>query len=106
LLAPFAPHLAEELWVRLHSTFGQVAPSLVYATWPKFDAALLVESEIEIPVQVNGKLRDVIKVSANAAQADLETAAKNSEKVKLFIEGKTIKKVIVVPKKMVNLIVG
>ena len=106
LLAPFAPHIAEELWARLHSTFGQVTPSLAYAPWPKFDAALLVESEIEIPVQVNGKLRDVIKVSANATQADLETAAKNSEKVKPFIEGKTIKKTIVVPKKMVNLIVG
>ena len=106
LLAPFAPHLAEELWARLHATFGQTAPSLAYAPWPKFDAALLVESEIEIPVQVNGKLRDVIKVSANATQADLEAAAKNSEKVKPFIEGKTIKKIIVVPKKMVNLIVG
>jgi leucyl-tRNA synthetase len=106
LLAPFAPHLAEELWARLHATFGQTAPSLAYAPWPKFDAALLVESEIEIPVQVNGKLRDVIKVSVNATQADLETAAKNSEKVKPFIEGKTIRKIIVVPKKMVNLIVG
>jgi leucyl-tRNA synthetase len=106
LLAPFAPHLAEELWARLHATFGQTAPSLAYAPWPKFDAALLVENEIEIPVQVNGKLRDVIKVSVNAPQADLETAAKNSEKVKSFIEGKTIRKIIVVPKKMVNLIVG
>jgi leucyl-tRNA synthetase len=106
LLAPFAPHLAEELWAKLHSTFGQIAPSLAYAAWPKFDSALLVESEIEIPVQVNGKLRDVIKVSATATQADLETAAKNSEKVKPFLEGKTIKKIIVVPKKMVNLIVG
>jgi leucyl-tRNA synthetase len=106
LLAPFAPHLAEELWARLHATFGQTAPSLAYAPWPKFDAALLVENEIEIPVQVNGKLRDVIKVSVNATPADLETAAKNSEKVKPFIEGKTIRKIIVVPKKMVNLIVG
>ncbi len=59
LLAPFAPHLAEELWARLHATFGQTAPSLAYAPWPKFDAALLVESEIEIPVQVNGKFRDI-----------------------------------------------
>ncbi|HVU07087.1 MAG TPA: leucine--tRNA ligase [Verrucomicrobiae bacterium] len=106
LLAPFAPHLAEELWAKLHSTFGQISPSLTYAAWPKFDPALLVESESEIPVQVNGKLRDVIKVSATATQADLETVAKNSEKVKPFIEGKTIKKVIIVPKKMVNLIVG
>jgi len=106
LLAPFAPHLAEELWARLHSTFGQVAPSLTYAVWPKYDPALLVESEIEIPVQVNGKFRDVIKVAAEADNATIEAAAKASEKVQLFIAGKTIKKVIIVPKKMVNLIVG
>jgi leucyl-tRNA synthetase len=104
LLAPFAPHLAEELWARLHSTFGQVAPSLTYAAWPKFDPALLVESEIEIPVQVNGKFRDVIKVAADADNATIEAAAKASEKVQVFIAGKSIKKVIIVPKKMVNLI--
>jgi len=106
LLAPFAPHLAEELWARLHSTFGQRAPSLPYAEWPKFDPALLVESEIEIPVSVNGKMRDVIKVSVAADNAALEAAAKASEKVKPFLDGKTIKKVIVVPKKMVNIVVG
>jgi leucyl-tRNA synthetase len=108
LLQPFAPHLAEELWSNLDFYFElpNQEIALAYQPWPKFDAALLVENEIEIPVQVNGKLRDVIKVSMNAPQADLETAAKNSEKVKPFIEGKTIKKIIVVPKKMVNLIVG
>ncbi len=106
LLAPFAPHLAEELWARLHSTFGQVAPSLTYAIWPKFDPALLVESEIELPVQVNGKFRDVIKVAVDADNATIEAAAKASEKVQLFIAGKSIKKVIIVPKKMVNLIAG
>jgi len=106
LLAPFAPHLAEELWARLHSTFGQVAPSLVYTPWPKFDPALLVESEIEVPVQVNGKLRDVIKVPADADNAMLEAAAKASEKVQPFLVGKTIKKVIVVPKRMVNIAVA
>jgi leucyl-tRNA synthetase len=108
LLAPFAPHLAEELWERLHAsriTHHASIPSLSYASWPKFDPALLVESEIEIPVQVNGKLRDVIRVPADASQADLEAAAKNSEKVKPFITGKTIRKVIVVPKKLVNIAV-
>ncbi|MEI9865944.1 MAG: class I tRNA ligase family protein [Limisphaerales bacterium] len=104
LLAPFAPHLAEELWARLHSTFGQTAPSLAYAPWPKFNAALLVESEIEIPVQVNGKLRDVIKVSVNATGAELETLALANEKAKPYYEGKTIKKIIVVPKKLVNIV--
>jgi leucyl-tRNA synthetase len=106
LLQPFAPHIAEELWQKLTANSQLPSANLAYAPWPKFDAALLVESEIEIPVQVNGKLRDVIKVSATADNATIEAAAKNSEKVKPFIEGKTIKKIIVVPKKMVNLIVG
>jgi leucyl-tRNA synthetase len=105
LLAPFAPHLAEELWEKLSAVCHQPS-ALSYAPWPKFDPALLVESEIEIPVQVNGKLRDVIKVSADADNATLEAAAKASEKVKPFIEGKTIKKVIVVPKKLVNIAVA
>ena len=85
IASPFAPHIAEELWARLHSTFGQTAPSLAYASWPKFDAALLVESEIEIPVQVNGKFRDTIKVAVEADNATIEAAAKASEKAQQFI---------------------
>ena len=110
LLQPFAPHLAEELWAKLniqHPTSNIQHPTaLAYACWPKFDPALLVEDTLEIPVQVNGKLRVVIKVPANATQADLETAAKNSAEVKPFTDGKTIKKVIVVPKKLVNIVVA
>jgi leucyl-tRNA synthetase len=106
LLAPFAPHVAEELWDKLHSAFPVPRSALVYAPWPKFDPALLVESEIEIPVQVNGKLRDVIKVAADADNATIEAAAKASEKVKAFLDGKAIKKVVVVPKKMVNIVAG
>jgi leucyl-tRNA synthetase len=127
LLQPFAPHLAEELWTKLDSTRnpagghscppaddrGQGADknvraadssSLAYVPWPRFDPALLVEDTLEIPVQVNGKLRDVIKVSASATPADLEAAAKASEKVQQFLEGKTIRKVIVLPKKLVNIV--
>jgi len=104
LLQPFAPHIAEELWERLHSSFGIQHSSLPYAPWPKYDPALLVESEIEIPVQVNGKLRDVIKISATATQAEIETAAKAAEKAQPFLAGKTIKKIIVVQKKLVNII--
>jgi leucyl-tRNA synthetase len=106
LLQPFAPHLAEELWSKVHSALRTPHPALSYAPWPKFDPALLVEDTLEIPVQVNSKLRDVIKVPADASPADLETVAKASEKVKPFIAGKTIKKVIVVPKKLVNILVG
>ena len=108
LLQPFAPHIADELWGKLniqHSTSNIQHPvTLAYAAWPKFDPTLLVENEIEIPVQVNGKLRDVIKVPANADNAAIEAAAKASEKVQVFTAGKTVKKVIVVPKKLVNLI--
>jgi leucyl-tRNA synthetase len=106
LLQPFAPHLAEELWAKLSTLNSQAPTNLAYAPWPEFDAALLVEDTLEIPVQVNGKLRAVIKISANATQADLEAAARNSAEVKLFIDGKTIKKVIVVPKKLVNIVVA
>jgi leucyl-tRNA synthetase len=117
LLAPFAPHIAEELWGKLSSVHSPQSTvrtgagglgtrdSLSYARWPKFDPVLLIEDTLEIPVQVNGKLRVVIKVPANATQADLETAAKNSAEVKPFIDGKTIKKIIVVPKKLVNIVV-
>jgi leucyl-tRNA synthetase len=105
LLQPFAPHVTEELWAKLHAGRStQHAPTLAYAPWPKFDPALLVEDTLEIPVQVNGKLRDVIKVPANASQADLEAAARASEKAKPFLEGKTIRKVIVLPKKLVNIV--
>jgi leucyl-tRNA synthetase len=106
LLQPFAPHLAEELWGKLNSSLVTRHSSLTYAPWPKFDPTLLVEDTLEIPVQVNGKLRDVIKVPANADNAALEAAAKASEKVRSFIAGKTIKKVIVVPKKLVNIAIG
>jgi len=106
LLHPFAPHLAEELWGKLHSAFHIPPAPLSYAPWPKFDPALLVEDTLEIPVQVNGKLRDVIQVPAAASQADLETAAKSAEKVKPFVDGKAIKKIIVVPRKLVNIVVG
>jgi len=102
LLQPFAPHVAEELW----SKAAGPAANLAYQPWPKYDPALLVEDTLEIPVQVNGKLRDVIKVPANADNAALEAAAKASEKIQPFLEGKTIKKIIVVPKKLVNIAVG
>jgi leucyl-tRNA synthetase len=104
LLAPFAPHLAEELWA-LTAPGGGPAGSLAYAPWPRFDAALLVESEIEIPVQVNGKLRDVVRVPADAALPEIEAAAMAAEKVRPFLEGRVVRKVIVVPGKLVNLVV-
>ena len=99
-LAPFAPHLGEELW----QVLGH-GETLAYEPWPKFDAAALVEDEIEIPVQVLGKLRGRIRVPVDATPADMEAAAKANAEVAKFLEGKTVLKVIAVPKRMVNFVV-
>ncbi len=99
-LSPFAPHLGEELW-----QFLGHAQSLAYEPWPAYDPAALVEDEIEIPVQVLGKLRGRVKVPVAATPAEMETAAKACPDVAKFIEGKTIVKVVAVPKRMVNFVV-
>ena len=100
LLQPFAPHIAEELWAKFDDDSGL---SLPYQPWPPFDEAHLAEDEIELPVQVNGKLRDRITVSASATDEEIEKAALASEKVQQFLEGKEIKKVIIPRKKLVNI---
>ncbi|TWT63539.1 leucine--tRNA ligase [Rubinisphaera italica] len=100
LLNPFAPHIAEELWHVLGQT-----DSLTYSTWPKFDESKLVESEIEIPVQINGKLRAKVKVPAEADKDTMESAAKADETIVQMLEGKQIVKTICVPGRMVNFVV-
>ncbi len=110
LLQPFAPHVAEELWAKLDRGFPPASPPasvpLAYQPWPGFDPALLVEEVLEIPVQVNGKLRDRIRVSAQATDREMEAAALASERVQSFLVGKAVKKVIVVPRKLVNIAAG
>jgi leucyl-tRNA synthetase len=100
LLSPFAPHLAEELWSRLG--FEGAAST---QSWPAHDESLLVENEVEIPVQVNGKLRDRIRVAVNATQEETGAAARASAKVIEATAGMTIVKIIVVPGKLVNVVV-
>jgi leucyl-tRNA synthetase len=100
LLAPFAPYLAAELWEELGQKQG-----ILRAPWPKYDAALAREDEIEIPVQVNGKLRAVVKVAAAADQDMMREAVKSDTKVQAATQGKEIVKVIVVPGKLVNIVV-
>ena len=99
-LSPFAPHLGEELW-----QFLGHAGTLAYEPWPAYDAAALVEDELEIPVQVLGRLRGRIRVPADATAADMEAAARANADVARFIEGKTVVKVIAVPRRMVNFVV-
>ena len=100
LLAPFAPYLAHELWERL----GEKG-NLLKAPWPKYDAALAKEEELEIPVQVNGKLRSRVVVSADATEDTILERALADEKVRAAIAGKQIVKKIYVPGKLVNIVV-
>jgi leucyl-tRNA synthetase len=100
LLAPFAPYLAHELWEML----GEKT-SLLRAPWPKFDAALAKEDEIEVPVQINAKLRGKIVVPVDTPKEQLEQLALADEKIKSLIAGKQVVKVIVVPGKLVNIVV-
>jgi leucyl-tRNA synthetase len=100
LLAPFAPHLAEELWQALGHQ-----DSLALHPWPTYDEALTKLSEIEVPLQVNGKLRAKIMVPAGSDEAALELAARNHERLQELLDGKAIVKVIVVRDRMVNFVV-
>ena len=100
LLSPFAPHLAEELWEGLGH-----APSLAHQAWPAFDPALVVREELTIPLQVNGKLRSKIQVSADAKKEEILELAQKDKKLGEWLQGTTPRKVIYVEKKLVNFVV-
>lgn len=105
VLNPFAPHLTEELNATLTGAFASVtAADLANQPWPGFDPACLVEDEIEIVLQVNGKVRDKLFVANGASNEEVEKLALDSEKVKSFINGLTVRKVIVVPGRLVNVV--
>ncbi len=99
-LSLFVPHIGDELWEML----GHSEP-LLRVPWPAFDPELAAEEELEIPVQVNGKLRSRVRVSADACEDEIRKMALEDEKVKEYLKGKQIVKVIVVPKKLVNIVV-
>ncbi len=101
LLAPFAPHIADELWHQLGNT-----NSVHTETWPKYDPAALIADEITLVIQIMGKTRGAIQVSAQADKAELEKYARESEVARRYIEGKEVKKVIVVPGKLINFVLG
>ncbi len=100
LLSPYAPHLCEELWSHLGES-----DSIAAQTWPSWDEAALVESSIEVPIQINGKVKTKIRVAADASKETIAETALADDKVKTMLDGKTIVKQIVVPGRLVNLVV-
>ncbi|MCB1277874.1 leucine--tRNA ligase, partial [Prosthecobacter sp.] len=107
VLSPFAPHLAEELNAQIRAKFPALAAKrfLSDETWPAYDPAALIEDEVEVVFQVNGKLRDKARVPVAATKEEIEQIALASARVQEFMEGKPAKKIIVVPGKLVNIVV-
>jgi leucyl-tRNA synthetase len=106
LLNPFAPHLTEELWQRLGQRFPIFSGQISQQAWPNWDEAYLVEEEVEIIVQVNGKLRDRITVPKDLENKALEELALAAPKVKENTAGKTVQKIVIVPNRVVNVVVS
>lgn len=99
LLSPIAPHMAEELWSKLGHE-----ETISYEAWPTFDESKLIDNEVEIVLQVNGKVRAKVMIPTDMNKEDLEQLAKDHEEIKAQIEGKTVRKVIAVPGKLVNIV--
>ena len=101
LLNPFVPHLTEDIWAGLRKT-----ESLVDHPWLTFSEEAAAEEKVTIAVQVNGKVRSLIEAPADISREDMEQSALNDDKIRKWTEGKTVRKVVVVPGKLVNIVVS
>jgi leucyl-tRNA synthetase len=104
LLSPFAPHIASELWEKLNAKFADARGDITEQPWPAYDERLLVEDEVEIVLQINGKVRDRMRMSILATDEEVKTAALSKPGIQDRIADKTVRKVVVVPKKLVNIV--
>ena len=105
LLSPFAPHIASELWGKLSAKFVDVQGAITDQRWPDYDPKFLVEDEVEMVIQVNGKVRDRMKLSMLATEEEAKSAALANRRIQQLVNGKTVRKVVVVPRKLVNIVV-
>jgi leucyl-tRNA synthetase len=101
ILSPYAPHLGEELW----HLYGN-AKTLAYEPWPEVDKSLLHEESIEYPVSFNGKMRYLIELPIDVSQQDAEKAVLGDDRSQKWLDGKTVRKFIFVPKKIINVVIG
>jgi leucyl-tRNA synthetase len=105
LLNPFAPHLTSELWEKLNAKFQDSIGDITEQKWPSYDERLLVEDEVQVVIQVNGKVRDRMKMSIRATEEEMKTAALANPKIQKFTAGQTVRNIVVVPKKLVNVVI-
>src|SRR5438045_2302242 len=105
LLNPFAPHVTSELWDQVNAGFKDVRGDITDEKWPAYDEQLLVEDEVEIVMQINGKVRDRMKMSISATEEEMKVAALANPKIQHLIAGSTIRKIVVVPKKLINIVI-
>jgi len=104
MLAPIAPHISEELWSRRLAAAGARWSSVHSQEWPRYDETLIPEAQIELPVQINGKLRDVVSVPANLSEVETEQIEMARDKVRAHLEGQEIVRVIQIPNRLVNIV--
>jgi len=104
LLNPFAPHLTSELCQKLNSKFGDNVSDTTEQKWPDYDERFLAEDEVEMVIQVNGKVRDRMKVSILATEDEVKSIALANARIQRLVNGKTVRKIVVVPKKLVNVV--
>ena len=105
MLAPLAPHIAEELWSRRLAAAGEAWSSIHVQAWPAFDPALVAADHVEMPVQVNGKLRDMVLVAAGLSEAEVEAVVLAQPRVIANLDGRQVVKVIHVGGRLVNIVV-
>ena len=101
ILAPFAPHLAEELWHELGNK-----KSIFQESWPSYDAKLVIEEKVTLVIQINGKLRDRLEIERGLPQKEAEELALSQARIKSFLAGREIKKIIFVRDKLINIVAG
>jgi leucyl-tRNA synthetase len=104
ILNPFAPHLTSELWERLNEKFSGVGGDITAQSWPAHDEKFLIEDEVEMVVQINGKVRDRMTLPLNATEEAVKAAVLANARIQALIAGKTIRKIIVIPNKLVNIV--
>jgi leucyl-tRNA synthetase len=105
MLAPIAPHISEELWSRRAAARGEEWNSIHTQHWPEFDPGLVTMDQIELPIQVNGKLRDVVNVPAGLSEVEIEQIALARDKVKSQVDGNEIVRIVHVPGRLVNVVI-